>query len=194
MASSYPQGQSTGAYIQTTTIQDQQVLRTIDLKSEDFRTLLMRLYENIGTLEKSINQRTAGFYPLEEFINGNVFFPNPALDSTTSQKPELRQEFRKVINFGTLPAGGSAALPVAHGITVNANTTFTNISAVATKSNGTAAYIAGVPIPYSSAGTNGQIEIWVDATYVYIATGGTWFTQAWTIFNNCYVILEYLQN
>jgi hypothetical protein len=185
MASSYPQGQQTGAYIQTTIIQDQQVLRTVDLKGEDFRNILMRLYEALGMHEKSINQRTAGFYPLTEFIDGNVFFPDPALSSTTSQKPDLRQEFVKVINYGPLPNTAQTSQP--HGITIDANTTFTQIYATATNPVSPFEF---VPIPYVSAtDPNGTIEISVDGTNVYITTA-----EDWSAYTRCLVVLKYLKN
>ncbi len=189
MASSYPQGQGTGAYINTTTSQDMQLLQTVDLKSEDFRSLLMNLYETIGTLEKSINQRSAGNYPLEEFVTGDVFFPDPALSSLTTQKPTLRQVFRKVIPFCPTPNANlpnNGALIVPHGIDITPNLFFTRIYAIAKNPTGGPNWI---PIPWVYPNdVNNSIYIDVNGANVNIRTGDNK-----TAFTQVIAILEYIK-
>lgn len=175
-----------GAFVPTNYLWDIQKLESGPLNDEEFRLLLVRLYQNINNIALVLNMKETGMYNnTAQFVNSQVFFPNPALNSSTSQTPTFRQVYRTVINFGALPNAGTKTVP--HGITCTTSTSFTRIYATATKPTVPFEYL---PIPYSSVtAVADNIEIFVDATNVNIITAANY--SAYTI---TYVILEYLQN
>lgn len=178
----YTQG---GAFVPTTYIWDVQQFINSDINSADFKELLVRMYQNISSMIQVMNIKDTGMYNTSEFINSQIFFPNPALNSTTDQTPEFRQVYRKVINFGALPAVGTVSQP--HGITCTINTSFTRIYGCATKPTVAFAYI---PLPYVSASAiANNLELNVDDTAVNITTGGFNYSA----YTTTYVVLEYLQ-
>lgn len=152
-----------GLFIPTTNIWD----------TEDLKELQIRLYQNLNLMATAVNLKDSGYYSLQEFVNGQSYFPNPALSSATPTTPVYRQVFRKVINFGTLP--NTATKSVAHGLTINNTFSFTRIYATASDPVG----LTYFPIPGN--GTN----ITADATNVNITT-----TANMTAYTICYVVLE----
>jgi hypothetical protein len=142
---------------------------------DDIEELVIRLYQDIGFICSTVNLKESAYYPLQEFVTGQVYFPNPLLKSTTSSAPAYRPTYRKVIDFGALP--NAATKSVAHGITLSSNFSFTRI--YATASNQTA--LTYFPIP-----GNG-VNITVDATNVNITT-----TVDLTAYTKVYVVLEFL--
>jgi len=174
----------TGAFVPSTYIWDVARLYEVDVNSEEFKELLVRLYQNINSMNMSLNIRDAGYYDTQEFVNGQLYFPNPALNSGTSTSPDFRQVYRKVINWDTtLPNTGTATM--AHGIVCTSSTTFTRIYATASDTTGK----NYIPIPYASPVLANNIELKVDTTNVTIITGSNRSN-----FNVTYVILEYLQS
>ena len=167
-----------GSFVPTTQVWDVGEIYSTDVNSEDFKEILVRLYQNLNNQAFSINIKDSGYYVTEEFVNGQAFFPNPSL----TEPYTLRQAFRKVINFGALPNTGTTA--VAHGITVTDGVTFTRIYGAATN---TTAH-AYLPLPYASPTAADNIELKVDGTNVTIITGSDRSS-----FNVTYVVLEYLK-
>lgn len=172
-----------GAFVPNTFIWDVQQLQGIDLNSPEFRELLVRLYQNLGLMCDVLNIKDTGMYQVTEFVNGQLFFSNPANTSATAAAPALRQVLRKVINFGALP--NTATKSVAHGITVNTSTTFTRIYGAASDTTG----FNYIPLPYASPTDANEIELSVDATNVNVTTGSNR-----TNFNITYIILEYIKS
>lgn len=170
-----------GSFVATTFVWDVDALYTTDVNSVAFKELLVRLYQNVNALSLSMNTRDAGIYDTQEFVNGQVFFPNPVLNSTSTTNPTQRQVFRKVINFGALPNTGATS--VAHGIDTTQCTTFTRIYGCASDPAG----FAYLPLPYASPTAANNIELSVSSANVTITTGSNR-----TAFTTCYVILEYL--
>ena len=174
---------SMGAFIPTTNIWDVAQVYEIDINSPEFKELLVRLYQNINNIALSVNIRDAGYYNTQEFVNGQLYFPNPALTSASPITPVFRQVYRQVVNFGVLPNTGTTS--IAHNITVTPTTTFTRIYATASDPSGN----NYVPIPYASCtAVADNIELAVTATNVVITTGSN--RSNFTI---TYVVLEYLQ-
>lgn len=171
-----------GSFIPTTNVWDPLQLNQIQGITPEFRELLIRLYQNLNLMAIAVNTKDTGYYPLSEFINGQLFFPNPLLNSGTSTFPAYRQVFRIVINFGALP--NATTKSVAHGLTVDTATTFTRIYATASDTTG----LTYIPIPYASASGIDDIEINVDVTNVNITTASDR-----TNYNVTYVILEYIK-
>jgi hypothetical protein len=177
------QAQNTGSFIATSNIWDVSQIYSTEVTKPEFKELLVRLFQNLNNMALSVNGKDAGIYHTDEFVNGQTFFPNPALNSTTASKPEQRQVYRKVINFGALP--NTAAKPVAHGLSVNKAVSFTRIYATATDPVG----LTYLPIPYASPVLANNIELSVDTTNVTITTGSNR-----SAFTTCYVVLEYLKS
>lgn len=180
---SYPPQMNLGAFVPTTNVWDVAQIYDLDIDNQQLKELLVILYQNINTIALNLNIRDAGYYVESEFINGQAWFPNPALSSTTTASPVLRQVFRLVINFGALPNTGTKS--VAHGLTITAGYSFTRIYATASDPIGK----NYIPIPYASPTDANEIEINVDATNVNITTGSDR-----TAFTICYVILEYIKS
>ncbi len=187
MASSYNTGAEPGLFLPTTELFDVGDLEQAGVNNELFKELLIRISQASNTSNLALNLKDTGYYVIEEFVNGQVFFKNPALSSTTAQVPSFRQVFRKVINFGTLPNSGAAN--VAHGITIDDNTTFTRIYGTASDVGVSKEYITLPYIDVSGTVAAGNIELRVDNTNVTITTTGDG-----TNFTFCYIILEYLKN
>lgn len=172
----------TGSFVPTNLIWDVQQLHEVDVNSDEFKELLIRLYQNVNNISMQLNVKDTGVYDVNDSINGQVFFSNPDLNSSTTQKPTLRQVIRKVINFGALPNTGTTS--VAHGITVNTGTSFTRIYGTSSKQTATFSYVS---IPYASNVANNNIELYVDNTNVNVTTAANW--SAWT---TTYIVLEFL--
>lgn len=177
-----------GAFIPTTNVWDVSQLYSIDVTKPEFKELLVRLYQNINNIANSVNIRDAGYYDLQEFVNGQLWFPNPALNSSSLTNPTYRQVLRTVINFGALPDAGPKS--VDHNIVCSSKTTFTRIYATASDTTD----LTYIPIPYASttnlgAGVQDNIEIDVSSTQVTITT-----LSNRSNYNVCYVILEYIQS
>lgn len=173
-----------GAFLQTTQIWDITDVQSVDVNSKEFKDLLVRLHQQVNNIVNVLNIKDTGRYDLSEFVNGQVFFSNPALSSGTAQVPEDRQVMRKVLYYTTaLPNTGTAT--IAHNITCTGVTTFTRIYGATNDTSGK----NYIPLPYASPTLANNIELRVDATNVYIITGSnrTNFTQT-------YLVLEYLQS
>lgn len=178
-----------GLFLPTTEIIDVESLRGEKISDDQLREALIRIVQAFNDSNIAVNLKDTGMYPLEEYVNGQTFFPDPALSSLTAQAPEFRQVFRKVINFGALP-DGALTKSINHFITIDVVTqpliTFTRIYGCA--SDLTAPEY--IPIPYvEPTAVVNNIEITVNATQVTINTG---IDQS--RFTTCYVVLEFLKN
>jgi hypothetical protein len=172
-----------GSFVPTTQVWDVDEIYSTEVTSLAFKELLVRLYQNLNMQAISMNGKDAGIYDTSEVVNGQLYFPNPALTSLSTTTPTQRQVWRKVINFGALPNTGTTS--VAHGLTLTASTTFTRIY-------GTASNIAGnlyLPLPFAGTALANNIELYVSATNVTIVTGSD--RSAYTV---TYVVLEYLKS
>lgn len=169
----------TGLFLQKTPLFD-----VGDLNNEaQGKQLIVNLSRDFNDAISAINLKDTGYYVLETFCCGQVFFANPNLTATTPQTRLNRQVFRKVINFGPLPNAGMTSVP--HGLVPTALWSFTRIYATASDPIG----LNYIPIPYASPVLANNIEINVDAVNVNIITGSNR-----TAFTICYVILEWLEN
>lgn len=172
-----------GVFVPTTYVWDVARLYEVEVTSPEFKELLVRLYQNINSISLALNIKDTGVYNVIEVVNGQVFFPNPALNSSTAQSPNFRQVYRTVVDFGALP--NAATKSVAHGIRITPTTTFTRIYGTASNSTGE----TYIPLPYASPTAANSIEISVDSTNVNITTA-----ISYSAYMSCYAILEYIQN
>lgn len=170
-----------GAFIQTTSIYDIQDIQNSNL-SPEIKELLIRLTNNINSISLLLNIKDTGYYPLTEFVNGQAFFPNPALSSSTPQTPVLRQVFRLVVLTGQLPNTGLKTIP--HGLTTTSTFTATRVYGAATDTTA----MTYISLPYASPTLANNIELFIDNTNVNIITGSNRSN-----FNVSYVVFEYLK-
>lgn len=166
-----------GSFIPTSNIWDIGRLQEVDVNSDEFKELLVRLYQNVNNIAINVNLKDTGYYPLIPFVCGQQFFPNPALSSQTSPMSSYRSPLRLTINFGQLPNAGVKTVP--HNIPVNSGYSWTRIYATATDQTG----LTGIDI----SNINATIE--VTATDVVITT-----TSNLSNYNVVYVVLEYIIN
>lgn len=176
------QGTNFGSYVPTTNIWDPSQLLDIDVNSQEFKELLIRMYQNLNLMSLALNSKDSAIYGTEEFVNGQLFFPDPALSSSSTTTPTFRSVFRTVVNFGALP--NATIKSVAHDIPITSGFTFTRIYGAASDTTG----LTYLPLPFvDSAGTD-NIQLDVDMVDVNITT-----TSDRTNYNVTYVILEYLK-
>lgn len=196
MATTSQQYQRTGSFIQTTQVWDQSQIQEVNVNSQEFKNLLVRLYQNVNQIAIILNTKTTGAYYEQEFVTGDLYFPNPNnLTNNPPVVPNERQVSRKVINFGALPSAGVPIKSVAHNLDVGAQWTFTRIYGCA---NNPSLFATPpnpppqrnyIPLPYISvADPTGNLELSVDQEYVTIETAGTDYS-AWTI---TYIVVEWI--
>jgi len=170
----------TGTFISTTFLTDMSLLSQIDVNKPEFKELLRRLYLDLNKMAVAINNKVSGVNDIIEYVSGKNFFSMPT--AANNYDVTLRPAYTTVVNFGALP--NNATIAVAHGLTFTNAVVFTNIYGAATNQS----VPEGLPLPYASAtAVADTIEVWVDGTNVYIATGANY--SAYTGI----VILEYLK-
>ena len=171
-----------GSFVPTTQVWDIGTIQQTDVKSPEFKELIVRLYQNINTIAVVLNTKDTGYYPQFEMVNSQLWFPDPALTSGTTPQPDYRQVIRKVINFGALP--NTATTSVAHGITFTAKSRITRLYGTATNPVG----LNYIPLPYASPTAANNIELNCDGTNVNVTTGSDR-----TAFTVCYIVIEYIK-
>ena len=179
--------QNRGNFIPTTQSWDVTELYQTDINSPKFKELLVRMYQNLNLMAEGVNSKTSGMYNANEVASGDTFFPSAGASSTTDIRAVSRPVFRRVLNVGAL-VNGTKTIPHGLGapITGIPNTwTLTRLYGAATDPTS----IIMVPIPYASATPADNIELYMDATNVYIISGAIW-----TSYTKCFVIIEYLKN
>lgn len=173
---------NTGVFVPTTNVWDLAQLQEVDVNSEEFKELLVRLYQNINIIAQAVNLKESAYYATQEFVNGQSFFPDPTLNSNSGTTPVYRQVCRLVINFGALP--NTATKTVAHNLTVTGGYTFTRIYGAASNTTGQ----TYLPLPYSSPVLANNIELSVNNVNVVVTTAANYSSYGTT-----YIILEYLK-
>lgn len=177
-----------GAAVPTSNVWDVTALYDMDVTSPEFKELLIRLYQNLNLMANVLDVKDSGYYDIDEFTNGQLFFPNPNPPAGTHITPNYRPAIRKVINFGALPNGavpGGLIKPVAHNVTFTANCTMTRIYGTATKPVAPYSYIG---LDFSSGILNENIKLWADGTNVYVQT---WID--YSMYTRCIIVMEYLK-
>ena len=141
-------------------------------KQEEFLDQLTLLYKHIAN---SVNTRELGFYYPEETATFQEYFkPN---------NPQGRRNvYRKVIDFGALPAAGSSS--VAHSISFDSNYSITRLYGASSDTAG----LNYIPLPYASPTLVNNIELSLDSTNVTITVG----TDR-SAFTTTYVVIEYMK-
>jgi len=143
-----------GAFIPTAQVWDIGSVRSMDVKSDAFKELIVHLYQNMNSIATLLNLKDTGQYPTEEFVCGKQY----VLAGVT------HQVFRKVIDFGALP--NAATTSVLHNITITNDLKVTEIYGASTDPGA-----AFIPLPYSSPTLVENIELKADSTHVIVTTG-----------------------
>jgi hypothetical protein len=172
-----------GSFIGTTNVWDVSELYSTDVNSDQFKELLVRLYQNVNNMALALNIKETGYYPLTEFMTGALYFPNPTLTPQTATTPVFRQEYSMTVLFGALPNAGSKS--VVHNIQIDQGFTATKIYGAATNTSATKM----IPLPYSSPTLNKNIELDINSTTVTITTG-----IDYSDFINTYITIKYLKS
>lgn len=171
-----------GLYISTTDVWEISRLQDIDVNSEEFKLLLVRLYQNVNNIAIALNLKESGIYPLTQFVTGQQYF------STDPNNPnDTRSVFRLTLNIGSLGAGVTTVahgLPIAPNFPTPTTWTFVHIYGAATDSVNGNYY----PLPFASAGGAANIELRADNTDVVITN------NSGVNFDRCYVVLEWVKN
>jgi len=176
----WPTNIDPGLFVPTTTVWDIGQIYNIDVTSNEFKELLVRLYQTTNNISLALNLKDSGYYAEQEFVTGAQY---PPTTPTVGNSPtEGRQVYRKMVSFGALPNATSAS--VAHGITTSS--TFYLTALYAGASNPGTAWLS---IPYASPTLNENISISMDATNITITTG-----IDRTAYTTCYVVIEYLKS
>jgi hypothetical protein len=162
-----PERTDIGSYVPSTFIWDMNEIEDIDITSDKFRELLIRLYQNLNLMQNVLNVKESAYYDIQEFVNGQLYL-------TTNNEP--RQVIRKMIQFGALPNTGVKA--VAHGITTTRLFTFTRIYGASSDTTN----MLYTPLP------NTNIQILVDSTNITVTTGADYSS-----YDTTYIILEFLR-
>jgi len=132
----------------------------------DYADYIKDFEEKYNDMLSALNHKDYGLYTTDFTLCGQTRF-----DRTNLQN--VKDVIRKVIDFGALP--NNALKQVAHGITVDANTEFTRIYAVANDPGTSAIQIAHPMI------------LEVDATNINITT-----VDDKTAYTVCTVTVEYI--
>jgi hypothetical protein len=169
-----------GLFVPTTNIYEIEQIQEEGLSKELLKNIFVHLYQDMCNIALALNLKDSAYYPLNEFINGQIYFPN---NNQINKSNFGRPVYRTVINFGSLPNTATTSVP--HNINMIGSFSFTRIYGCSTNTI-TNTFI---PLPYASASSvANNIELKVDSTNVYITTGAN--QSAYTI---TYVILEYLK-
>ena len=78
MARSYPENLGPGAYVNTTEVLDPTEIERLEIPSEEFFRFLNVLSNVVNEINLALNLKDTGYYTLEEFVNSQLFFPDPA--------------------------------------------------------------------------------------------------------------------
>lgn len=181
MAGSIPSQLSFGSFVPSTYNWEISQLQDLNI-DPGLKELLIRLYQNLNLISVVLNTKDTGLYVDQEFINGQQFFPDPTLNSTTAQSPTMRQVYRLVVNFGALP--NAATKSVAHGLTITSGYSLTRLYAASTKNDQS----CFLPIPYASPTLNQNILLNMDTTNINITTA-----IDYSAYTTTYVVIELIK-
>jgi hypothetical protein len=167
-----------GSFIPTSNIWDTNEILDLDI-DDQFKEVLIRLYQNLNRMALLVNQKETGFYPLQPFVTSNIYFPSP---TSTNASQQYRSVYRQTINFGALPDTGTKSVP--HHIPITLGYTFVHIYGGSSDPTDQ----LYIPLPYASNTAGDSIELFVNSTDVVIITGSDRSN-----FTDTKIVLEYLQ-
>ena len=161
----------------TSEIYDVSEISSMDVKSEEFKELIIRLVMNANRQNLAINGKDTGIYDVLETITGQSYFPAP---TRNTQRGGYRKCFK---DFGALP--NNAAKTIAHGLTLTAELMITDMWAIACDP-ATNTYLK---LPYASPTLVNNIELNITGANIVVTTGSDR-----TAFTKTYIVIEYLKD
>lgn len=167
--------QNAGLFLPSTFVWDASRLYDINVNSEEFKEIIVRLHESTNSIAISMNLKDSGYYPLTEFVSGQLLFSN-----TAGQAELFRQAYRLVVNIGALPPGIKS---VFHNLAIMTGWSFMHIYGTANTNVSNDYY----PMPWAGA-AGAYISLNVNATQVVIDN------QSGVSFLDSYVVLEYVKS
>jgi len=149
-----------------------------DVSSDEFKELIVRLYQAINSISIAVNSKDSGYLPNQESISGVLLF-----GTTVSSNGQLqyRPGYRVAINCGALPNTGSNS--IAHGISIGANYRLIKLYGGAT----TATATSMIPLPFASPTLSENIKLEATGTNIVITTGSNRSS-----YTTSYVVMEYV--
>lgn len=187
-----------GMFLPTTYEYDVTDLGNINLDSDEFKELIVRLYQSINNIILTLNLKHTGYYTLTEFVNGKLWYPDPTA-SPTQNNLDFRQVESIVVPIGPLTNNSTKSVVTTVIVSSTSPSTFRvkNIQCVANKLTLPFSY---VPIPYvSTAGTPESIELYLDTVVVagirYLRVNVSTISVAtnWTLYTDVDVYIEYIR-
>lgn len=157
------------------------LLSTSYVIPEDPEQRDIKLRQYFNQIALALNTKDSGIYDAVETITGQSFLP--LFSSDTQANVTYRTVFRKVIDFGTLPAAGTTS--VAHNIPIGSNSSYSAIKIYGAATTPSSSFI---PLPYASPTLANNIELNLDATNVNVTVGTN--RSAYT---RCFIIVEYIK-
>lgn len=162
-------------FVPEAVIYDTRNILSVDVTSDEFKQLIVRLYQSINNISINLNKKEIAIYPLEEINTGVLYY-----QEVPTQFEGLRTVYRTTYKTG----GFGASTTIAHGLTPTNGPSpvptweFTRIQGVANDSVNKLYY----PIPSPG------IDCFVNATQIVITntTGVTFTTGS--------IVLEYVKN
>jgi len=140
-----------------------------DLENEDEFNYVMSDY--LKKSSAAVNEKDIGQYLQTEVLCGQKFFNDEDTKNTHSV-------YRKVIDFGALPASSAKTVP--HGIDIQESTRFTRIYGTA---NSPSSFI---PLPYADSTAANSISLEITELNVEITTA-----IDYSAYTETYVVVEY---
>jgi hypothetical protein len=168
--------QITTPLLPTTSLFDLTSLRDIDVKSEEFKEFIVRLYQEVNKHAIFINQKDHGIYSIEQYGSCKQYFP-------AVSPGNFRGIARTALPF-TFVGFSPGTVTVPHNIVFNADT---RVTLLQSEANNPAGQLS-LPIPYvdvTGAGA-GNIQISMDNTNVYIVTA-----IDYTAYTDNFIVIEY---
>jgi hypothetical protein len=174
------QQQNTGSFVPTTNVWDVNEIYALEELSDDFKDLLVRLYQNLNLMATVLNTKDSAYYLTQQFMSGQLYY-NPA----TNDPLQLRPGFRTTIDTGALAAGTTTVAHNINGATgITANYTWFFVNGAATNSTTP----LGVPLPYVGTTGTDNISISVGKFDINIVN------NSGLTFDRSSVTLEFVQN
>lgn len=164
---------NTGSFVPTTNVWDVQQIQEVDVRSPEFKELLVRLYQTVNNIAISLNGKDSALYTTYEFVSGQIY----SLIGSNDQRPG----YRAMISTGPLGAGVTS---INHNLAVTDSWQWIKIAGSATNSTA----FVGYPLPHASATGTNNIQVTVTKTQLVINNAsGVSFTSG-------LVVLEYIKN
>lgn len=176
---------NTGSFVPTTNIWDPSEIYETDVNSDDFKELLVRLYQNLNLMANVLNSKTTGYYITNQIATSNLYF-NPK----TNDILELRGGFRATIDTGALAAGVNTitlpfTIPTAPSLDTLPYWTFFLVGGSATNTVTTPLVYS---LPFPSADGLHNIEVIVNASTIVITN------NSGVTFEKSNITLEFVKN